>query len=129
MLRLLVTAIRVDRHSHCGVSSTFSRRNAMYLIRDIMYCKPGKVKPMIEKYRQMQKISEKAGMGKMRILTDVTGEQFWTIISENEVETIDEFMSMDKNMDADLMKQFETIMKDYHDLVVKGRREIFKIES
>lgn len=101
----------------------------MYLIRDIMYCKPGKVKPMIEKYKQMAKLSERAGMGKMRILTDVVGQQFWTIISENEVDSIDKFMSMDTGMDADLMKEFEAIMKDYHDYVVSGKREIFKIEG
>jgi hypothetical protein len=27
------------------------------------------------------------------------------------------------------MKQFDEIMKGYHDLVVKGRREIYKIEA
>lgn len=101
----------------------------MFVIRDIMYCKPGKVKPMIEKYKEMAKLSERAGMGKMRILTDVVGQQFWTIISENEVESIDKFMNMDTGMDADLMKQFEAIMKDYHDYVVSGKREIFKIEG
>lgn len=30
---------------------------------------------------------------------------------------------------AEAMKQFETIMAGYHDLVVKGRREIYKIEG
>ncbi|MBC8088218.1 MAG: hypothetical protein H7Z40_13200 [Phycisphaerae bacterium] len=100
----------------------------MYLVRDIMYCKPGKVKPMIEKYLEMVKLSEKAGLGKMRVLTDFAGEEFWTIISENEVESIDKFMAMD-DMDPELMKQFEEIMKDYHDHVIRGRREIFKIEG
>lgn len=100
----------------------------MYLIRDIMYCKPGKVKPMIEKYKAMAKISEKAGMGKFRILTDVVGEQFWTIISEMEVENIDKFMTMDTGMSEEVAREFETIMKDYHELVERGRREIFKIE-
>lgn len=99
----------------------------MYLVRDIMYCKPGKVKPMIEKYKAMAALSEKAGMGKMRVLTDVVGEQYWTIIGEFEVESFDKFMAMD-NMDPEIGKQFEAIMKDYHDYVIKGRREIFKIE-
>ena len=100
----------------------------MYLVRDIMYCKPGKVKPMIEKYLQMSKLSEKAGMGKMRVLTDFVGEQYWTIIGEMEVESLDKFMSME-GMDPELMKQFDTIMKDYHDYVERGRREVFKIEG
>lgn len=101
----------------------------MYLVRDIMYCKPGKVKPMIEKYAQLSKLSEQAGMGKMRVLTDVVGEQYWTIISEMEVESLDKFMSMDTGMDPELMKQMETIMKDYHEHIVSGRREVFKIEA
>lgn len=101
----------------------------MYLVRDIMYCKPGKVKPMIDKYLQMSKLTEKAGMGTMRVLTDVVGEQFWTIVAEMEVESLDKFMSMDAAMDPELAKQFETIMKDYHEFILKGRREIFKIEG
>jgi hypothetical protein len=32
-------------------------------------------------------------------------------------------------MTEDLMKQMEPIMKDYHDLVDHGRREIYKIEG
>jgi hypothetical protein len=31
----------------------------MYLIRDIMYCKPGKVRPMVEKFTAMAKLSDK----------------------------------------------------------------------
>jgi hypothetical protein len=99
----------------------------MYLVRDIMYCKPGKVRPMIDKFKAMNELSQKAGMPKMRVLTDFSGEQYWTIIAEMEVESIDTFMSMD-GMDPAAMKEMEVIMKDYHDLVDRGRREIFKIE-
>lgn len=52
----------------------------MLLIREIMYCRPGKVRPMVEKFLAMA-------------------------------------------------KQFESIMTGYHDLVVKGRREIYRIEG
>ena len=34
----------------------------MLLIRDLMYCKPGKVRPMVEKFVAMSKLSEKKGM-------------------------------------------------------------------
>ena len=98
----------------------------MYLIREIMYCKPGKVRPMVEKFLAMAKLRESAGMGKMRVMTDVSGEQYWTIISEMEVESIDSFMAMD--MGAEQAKEFEKIMKGYHDFIDRGRREIFKIE-
>src|SRR5687767_4778444 len=99
----------------------------MLLIRDIMYCKPGKVRPMIDKFVAMAKLNEKKGMPKMRIMTDVSAERYWTIVSEMEVASFDEFMSMGQS--GDDMKEFEEIMKGYHDLVDYGRREIYKIEG
>ncbi len=98
----------------------------MLLIRDIMYCKPGKVRPMVEKYLAMAKLGEKKGMGKMRVLTDVSGERFWTIVSEMEVPSLEAFMAMGQGSDE--MKEFEAIMKGYHDLVDSGRREIYTTE-
>lgn len=99
----------------------------MLLIRDIMYCKPGKVRPMVEKMLAMAKLGERKGMGKMRVLTDVSAERFWTIVSEFEVESLEAFMAM--GQDGDDMKEFEEIMKGYHDLVDSGRREIYTIEA
>jgi hypothetical protein len=104
----------------------------MLLIRDIMYCKPGKVKPMVEKFVAMSKINQKLGMPKMRVLTDVSAERYWTVVSEMEVESLSVFEQMFVNMqqqNSEDMKQFDEIMKGYHDLVVKGRREIYKIEA
>jgi hypothetical protein len=99
----------------------------MLLIRDIMYCKPGKVRPMVEKMLAMAKLTERMGMGKMRVLTDVSAERFWTIVTQFEVESLDSFMAM--GQDGDDMKEFEQIMKGYHDLVDSGRREIYTIEG
>jgi len=99
----------------------------MLLIRDIFFCKPGKVRPMVEKFKKMRTIGEKQGFGKMRIMTDVSAERFWTIVSEFEVETLDAFLKMDENSPG--MKEMGEIMKDYHDLVDSGRREIYTIEG
>ena len=38
----------------------------MLLIREVMYCKPGKVRPMVEKFLAMSKLNAKVGMPKMR---------------------------------------------------------------
>lgn len=99
----------------------------MLLIRDTFHCKPGKVRPMVEKFKAMARIMEKQGMGKMRVLTDLAGSQFWTIVSEFEVENFDAFMNMDANTSEEDMKQFEEIMKDYHDHIDHGHREIYTI--
>jgi hypothetical protein len=100
----------------------------MLVVREIMYCKPGKVRPLVEKFQQMAKLMEKNGMGKMRVMTDVSAERYWTLVSEMEVESLDRFMSME-GMSEDVGKQMESIMKGYHDLVDHGRREIYKLEA
>ena len=99
----------------------------MLLVRDIMYCKPGKVRPMVEKFVAMSKLGEKTGMPKMRVMTDVSAERYWTVVSEMEVESMDALMAMMQNPDA--AKEFEPIMKGYHDLVDHGRREVYNIEA
>ena len=103
----------------------------MLLIREIMYCKPGKVRPMVEKFLAMSKLNEKLGMGKMRVMTDFCAEQYWTIVSEFEVPSMQAFEAMMQGdgLPPDAMKQFDEIMKGYHELVERGRREIYKIEQ
>lgn len=103
----------------------------MYLIRELMYCMPGKVRPMVEKFLAMSKLSEKLGMPKMRVMTDFAAEQYWTIVSEMEVPDLQSFEQMMSNPQGspDDLKKFDEIMKGYHDLVDHGKREIYKIES
>ena len=103
----------------------------MLLVREVMYCKPGKVRSMVEKFTAMSKLMHKMGMGKMRILTDVSAERYWTLVSEMEVpsfEAFEKMMSGQGQSEKD-MKEFENIMQGYHDLVDHGRREIYKIEG
>ncbi|HWC74680.1 MAG TPA: hypothetical protein VG454_12165 [Gemmatimonadales bacterium] len=103
----------------------------MLLIREVMYCKPGKVRPLIEKFLAMNKLAPKAGMPKMRVMTDFCAERYWTLVAEMEVESVDEFeRSMSgAGQSKEDQKEFEAIMKGYHDLVEYGRREIYKIEG
>jgi hypothetical protein len=102
----------------------------MYLIRDIMYCKPGKVRPMVEKFLAMSKLSKKVGMPAMRIMTDFCAEQYWTVVAEMDVPDLEAFAKMMPQAgSSEEQKQFEEIMKGYHDLVDHGKREIYKIEG
>ena len=99
----------------------------MLVIREVMNCKPGKVRPLVDKFLAMSKLSEKGGMGKMRIMTDVAAERYWTVVAEMEVESLAKFEAMmaGQGMSEADGKQFEEIMKGYHDLVDVGRREIY----
>jgi len=102
----------------------------MLLVREIMYCKPGKVRPLVEKFLAMAKLSAKVGMPKMRVMTDFCAERYWTLVSEMEVASMDDFERMGGGeQSSEDMKQFENIMKGYHELVEYGRREIYKIEG
>lgn len=103
----------------------------MLLVREISYCKPGKVRPLVEKSLKMAKLMEGAGLGTMRIMTDFCAERYWTMVTEYEVESMQAFeeMMQGKGMTEELGKQMDEIMKGYHDFIVKGRREIYKIEA
>lgn len=103
----------------------------MLLVREIMYCRPGKVRPLVEKFLEMDKLGRKAGMPAMKIMTDFCAERFWTIVAELEVNSVDEFEKMmsGAGQNSEDLKKMEKVMEGYHDLVVKGRREIYKLEG
>ncbi len=103
----------------------------MYLVRELMYCKPGKVRPLVEKFIAMEKLGRKLGMPSMRLMTDFCAERYWTVVTEFEVKDLGELESMMASPQGtpEDMKQFEEIMKGYHDLVDHGKREIYKIEG
>jgi hypothetical protein len=103
----------------------------MLVIREVMHCKPGKVRPLVDKFKAMSSLMEKGGAGKMRLLTDFSAERYWTVVAEMEVPSLAKFESMmaGEGMSEADNKQFEEIMKGYHDLVDIGRREIYKLEG
>jgi hypothetical protein len=99
----------------------------MFLVRDIMYCKPGKARPMAEKFVALSAVSQKMGLGSMRVMTDVSAERYWTVISEMEVPALDALA--ERSAKAMENPEFQAVMQGYHDLVDHGRREIYKIEK
>jgi hypothetical protein len=99
----------------------------MFLVRDIMYCKPGKARPMVQKFLALDKLGRQIGMGAMRIMTDVSAERYWTVVAEMEVENLETYAEMTRASMQN--KDFVEVMKDYHDLVVEGRREIYQLEK
>jgi hypothetical protein len=99
----------------------------MYVIREVLHCKPGKVRQMAEKFRAISHALQEMGHEPMRLLTDVTGEPFWTIVAEAKVEKIDDFFAVEQKLTAN--ESVRKAMADYHDLVERGRREIFRVEN
>ena len=99
----------------------------MYVIREVVNCKPGKVRHMVEKFRVISTVLKEMGHEPLRVLTDVTGEPFWTIVAEAKVEKIDDFFAIEQSLMAN--ESLRKTMVDYHDLVDRGRREIYRLES
>ena len=99
----------------------------MYVIREVLNCKPGKVRKMIEKFKHISTVLKEMGQEPMRLLTDVTGEPYWTVIAEAKVEKIDDFFAMEHTLMTN--ETLQKTMADYHELVASGRREIYRIES
>ena len=99
----------------------------MFLVRDIMFCKPGQARPMVQKFLALDKLGRQMGLGTMRVMTDVSAERYWTVVSEMEVESLEKYAEMTKTLMES--KEFQDAMKGYHDLVLEGRREIYTIEK
>ena len=99
----------------------------MFLIREIMHCKPGKAGEMVKRFKLMEPIMSEFGLkGTQRVMTDMSGESYWTVVSEVEVDGIEQYLSMTRQTMTD--PRMQTIMQGYHDFVESGKREIFKIE-
>ena len=99
----------------------------MYVIRVVLRCKPGKVRQMVEKFKQISSVLTGMGHEPMRLLTDVTGESFWTVVAEVKVEKVDDFFALEHTLMAN--EALKKTMGDYHELVQRGRREVFRVES
>ena len=105
----------------------------MYVIRELMYCKPGKVRALVDKFLAMNELAPKVGMPTMRIMKDFAAERYWTVVAEMEVENLDAFEKMmaggaPPGAEAEMAKMDE-IMTGYHDLVDHGKREIYRVEK
>ena len=99
----------------------------MYVIREVLHCKPGKVRHMVDKFRGVSMALKDMGHEPLRLLTDVTGEPFWTIVAEANVEKIEDFFATERTLMAN--ESLRKTMADYHELIENGRREIYRLES
>jgi hypothetical protein len=99
----------------------------MFVIREVLHCRPGKVRAMVEKFRTLSSALEAMGQPPLRLLTDVSGESFWTVVAEGRVERIEDFFALEQRLMAD--EALRSTIADYHALVESGRREIYRVEG
>ena len=99
----------------------------MYMFREVLYCKPGKVKALAEKFKALGEILKGMGYQPFRLYTDASGERFWTLVLESEAESIESFFEMEAQVMA--KSEAQKAMSGYHDLVLEGRREVYRVEA
>jgi hypothetical protein len=97
----------------------------MYLFREVLYCKPGGVRALADKFKALNAVLERLGYPPFRLYTDASGERFWTLVLESHAESMDGFLAMENEVmsEADAREA----MSGYHDLVLEGRREVYRV--
>jgi hypothetical protein len=99
----------------------------MYVIREVVTCKPGKVSQMVDKFKALSTAMRDMGHEPFRLMTDVSGDPFWTVVAEATVGSVDEFFAIERKLrESEAVRQ---AMAGYHDLVTSGRREIYHVEG
>jgi hypothetical protein len=91
----------------------------MYVIRDVFHTKPGKAKDLVRMFKEARALLLGEGMTQ-RVLTDVVSA-YWTVVLETEVGELGDYFTLVEN------PKLRENMAGYMDLVIEGRREIFKI--
>jgi len=99
----------------------------MFLVREVMHCRPGKVRELVKKFQVLGEVMKEMGVEPFRIYTDVAAERFWTLVLESEYQTLDDIQAVEAKVLGD--ERGKAAMAGYHDLVVEGRREIYKVEG
>lgn len=97
----------------------------MYVIREVVNCRPGKVREMVDKFKAIAAVVRDMGGEPFRVMTDVSGGAFWTVVAETEVERIDDFFAIEQKLMAN--ETLREAMSGYHDLVSAGKREIYRV--
>ena len=99
----------------------------MYLVREVLHCHPGQVSSLLAKFKVLCSAMDRMGYPSFRLLTDMSGERYWTLVAELEVESLDGMSDMEGAVMSD--SEVQEAMSDYHNVVQSGRREIFRIEN
>lgn len=99
----------------------------MIMVRAVMNCKAGRVGELVKKFKAVNGVMTEMGLEPFRIFTDISGEQFWTLILEREYDSLSDYQKLESEVMAD--ERFGSVMAGYHDLVQQGRREIYKVEA
>jgi hypothetical protein len=98
----------------------------MFTSREVMHCKPGRAKDLVAVFKKAAPIMKEFGISDVRIFTDISGANYWTVVIEQDVRSIDELAELSRKTLTD--PRVAEIFRGYHDFVQDGKREIYKRE-
>lgn len=97
----------------------------MVMVREVLNCKPGQVGALVAKFQALGEVMQSMGHEPFRLYTDVAGADFWTLVLEREYDSVEASLALEQevmgNSDA------RAVMGGYHDHIMRGRREIYKV--
>ena len=99
----------------------------MYIVREVVNCKPGQATRMVDRFKAVSTVMREMGFEPFRVLSDVAGGPFWTVVAETTVEKTDDFFAMERKLMSN--EAIRKTLAGYHDVVTGGRREIYRLES
>ena len=99
----------------------------MFVMREVLRCKPGKIGELKEKFQTLNRIVKKKNYPGFTIMTDVAGGHFWTLVLQVEADSLESFFAMEEQIMGDA--EARQAMAGYHDLVHSGKREVFRTET
>lgn len=96
----------------------------MYIVREIFTAKPGQAGKLAKMFKKMN-------MPRARVMTDMVGP-YNTVVTEIEVESLAEWEQQMKDYkagkpDPNMTPELEKEMKNYTEMYLTGRREIYQI--
>lgn len=94
--------------------------------RDVFHCQPGKAKDVVAMFKKFAAVLSQIGYAPTRIYTDVSGENYWTVVLEQDISDLNDLAEMSRKTLTD--PGVKDILKGYHQLVQGGRRELYKLE-
>jgi hypothetical protein len=85
----------------------------MVVVRDIMYCKLGQARSMVQKFLALRRLGQQMGFGAMRVHDRHQRGTLLTVVAEVEVDSLERFTEMSrKSME---LKEFQDAMNGYHE--------------
>ena len=96
----------------------------MIIVHDIFICKPGNASKLAKLFKEVMADNSEL----VNIMTDMTG-QFNKVVMVSKYESLTSYEeSWNKYMEnSEEMKKMQEMMKGYHDMYLKGSREIYKV--